>query len=86
MEISRQFNTPSHNLLDSSKTATLDFSKEGQPEQKGEEDGIVARPAKIETVINPILSSKTVEPPPGGGLTAWLQGKLVSNYHLFNIH
>jgi hypothetical protein len=75
MEINRQFNTPTYNLFDSSKTSTLEFSKEGQHEQKYEEDGIVARPTKMETVTEPIISSETVEPPPDGGLTAWLQGK-----------
>jgi hypothetical protein len=77
MEISRHFNTPAHNVSDSSKTSTLEVSGPSQPEKKDEEDGIVTRTAETEKVIGPILSSETVEyPPPDGGLTAWLQGKI----------
>jgi hypothetical protein len=75
MEIAQHFNTPSHNVSDSSKTSTLEISSPNQPGQKDEEDGNATLLAKIEDVEEPIVSSGTAEPPPDGGLTAWLQGK-----------
>lgn len=78
MEIAQHFNTPSHNVSDSSKTSTLEVSSPNQPEQKDEEDGNAALPAKIEDVEEPIVSSGTAEPPPDGGLTAWLQGRNIN--------
>jgi hypothetical protein len=75
MEISRYFNTPSRTVSDCSKTSTLEISGSSQPEQKDEEDGVVVCPAKTEKPTKPIVSPGTPEPPPDGGLTAWLQGK-----------
>jgi hypothetical protein len=79
MEIAQHFNTPSHNVSDSSKTSTLEVSSPNQSEQKVEEDGNAVLPAKIEDVEEPIVSG-TAEPPPDGGLTAWLQGKKISPF------
>jgi hypothetical protein len=75
MEITRYFNTPSRTVSDRSKTSTLDISGSSQPEQKDEEDGVVACPAKIAKPTELIVSTGTPESPPDGGLTAWLQGK-----------
>ncbi len=75
MEIAQQFNIPSHNLSDSSRTSTLEISRPSQQEQKDKEDWSVVRTAKTEGVDEPIVSPGTAEPPPDGGLIAWLQGK-----------
>jgi len=76
MEKAHQFNTPSHNVTDSSKSSTLEISGSIQPAQKDEEDRNAAHSAKTDHLEEPIVSPSTVDPPPDGGLTAWLQGKI----------
>jgi MFS family permease len=87
METSRAFNTPTHNpeVDENPQTSPIDIfpASHGEEKHDDEEDGMVSRGTTgSEDAGSPIGASETDQPPPDGGLTAWLQ---VLTGHLMNI-
>jgi hypothetical protein len=75
----QHFNTPEHDSSETLKTSAIDIDILNRP-SKEEDEGVAAHiSAGNEVAKTPVLDG--FEPPPDGGLIAWLQGKLPNEYH-----